>query len=78
MEKNCLIRSWMICTLTKYWGYQAQDTGMGGAYGIYGEKEQFIEGVKEETWRNDTTEEVLASLLRGIRYVWFLWYTLQW
>ena len=49
MEKNCLIRSWMICTLTKYWGYQAQDTGMGGAYGIYGEKEQFIEGVKEET-----------------------------
>jgi len=39
----------MICTLTKYWGDQVQDSGMGGAYGIYGGKEQFIQDVKEET-----------------------------
>ena len=78
MEKNCLIRSWMICTLAKYWGDQVQDSGMGGAYGIYGGKEQFIQGVEEETWWNNTTEEVLVSLLHGICYVWFLWSTFQW
>ena len=37
-EKNCLIRSLMTCTPTKYWGDQVKDSEMGGVCGICGGK----------------------------------------